>query len=104
VEVLVMLHARGRRFLAVISAGLLIAACGGQNPAASGAPSGGAAGSASAATAEQPTRPVEFVISTAPGGGSDIYARFMQGVIEKNKLSPQPVQPVNKEGGVHVRL
>ena len=23
----------------------------------------------------------------------------MQGVIEKNKLSPQPVQPVNKEGG-----
>ena len=94
-----MLHARGRRFLAVISAGLLIAACGGQNPAASGAPSGGAAGSASAATAEQPTRPVEFVISTAPGGGSDIYARFMQGVIEKNKLSPQPVQPVNKEGG-----
>ena len=51
------------------------------------------------ATAQQPTRPVEFVISTAPGGGSDIYARFMQGVIEKNKLSPQPVNPVNKEGG-----
>jgi tripartite-type tricarboxylate transporter receptor subunit TctC len=42
---------------------------------------------------------VEFVISTAPGGGSDIYARFMQGVMDKAKLTPQPVTPVNKEGG-----
>ena len=65
------------------SAVLTLAACGG-----AGTP----------ASATQPTRPVEFVISTAPGGGSDLYARFMQGVIEKNKLSPQPVQPVNKEG------
>lgn len=47
----------------------------------------------------QPTRPIEFVISTEPGGGSDIYARFMQGIMEKNKLSPQPVLPVNKPGG-----
>src|SRR5919198_819799 len=73
--------------------------CGGQNPAASGPPSGAPAARASAGTAEQPTRPVEFVISTAPGGGSDIYARFMQGVMEKAKLTPQPVTPVNKEGG-----
>src|SRR3989442_4146015 len=51
------------------------------------------------ATPENPTRPVEFVISTTPGGGSDIYARFMLGVIEKAKLSPQPVNPVNKDGG-----
>src|ERR687887_21277 len=74
-------------------------ACGGQNPAASGPPSGAPAARASAGTAEQPTRPVEFVISTAPGGGSDIYDRFMQGVMEKSKLTPQPVTPVNKEGG-----
>lgn len=46
-----------------------------------------------------PTRAIEFVISTAPGGGSDIYARKMQGIIEKNKLSPQPYLPVNKPGG-----
>src|SRR5438105_9635845 len=63
-------------------------------PSAGGGTAGGAA-----TTAQQPTRPVEFVISTAPGGGSDIYARFMQGVMEKNKLSSQPVTPVNKEGG-----
>jgi putative tricarboxylic transport membrane protein len=46
-----------------------------------------------------PTHAIEFVISTAPGGGSDIYARAMQGIIEKNKLSPQPYLPVNKDGG-----
>ncbi len=79
-----------RSFFALLVATLLaVSAC---RPVAAPAPTGGAA-------AVQPTRPVEFVISTAPGGGSDIYARFMQGVMEKNKLSPQPVQPVNKEGG-----
>src|SRR5438128_12649402 len=91
-----MTQARAKRLLALVSATLILgAACGG-TPAASSAPSTSASG---AATLEQPTRPVEFVISTAPGGGSDIYARAMQGIIEKNKLSPQPVQPVNKEGG-----
>ncbi|MBI1800647.1 MAG: tripartite tricarboxylate transporter substrate binding protein [Chloroflexi bacterium] len=65
---------------------LLAVACG---PAAPSGP----------ATAASPTRPVEFVISTEPGGGSDIYARFIQGVIEKNKLSPQPFLAVNKPGG-----
>lgn len=60
-------------------------------------PSPSAATSATASVV--PTRPVEFVISTAPGGGSDIYARAMATIIENNKLSPQPVQPLNKEGG-----
>jgi tripartite-type tricarboxylate transporter receptor subunit TctC len=47
----------------------------------------------------QPNHPVEFVISTAPGGGSDIYARAMATIIETQKFSPQPVTPLNKEGG-----
>jgi putative tricarboxylic transport membrane protein len=42
---------------------------------------------------------VEFVISTNPGGGSDIYARYIIGVIEKNGLSSQPFLPVNRDGG-----
>src|SRR5437762_11855991 len=46
-----------------------------------------------------PTHPVEFVISTAPGGGSDLCARAMATIIENKKLSPQPVTPLNKEGG-----
>ena|SRR2546425_984706 len=72
-----------RRGVAVLATALItLAACGGGT-----------------ATPENPTRPVEFVISTTPGGGSDIYARFMLGVIEKAKLSPQPVNPVNKDGG-----
>ncbi|MDQ2952855.1 MAG: tripartite tricarboxylate transporter substrate-binding protein, partial [Chloroflexota bacterium] len=96
-EVTVMLHSSIRRLSGLLGAGLLLgAACGG-TPAASSAPSTSAA--PSGAAFEQPKRAVEFVISTAPGGGSDIYARTMQGIIEKLKLSPQPVQPVNKEGG-----
>ena len=55
--------------------------------------------SPAASAAVQPSRPVEFVISTAPGGGSDIYARAMQAIIANKNLSSQPVQPVNKEGG-----
>jgi putative tricarboxylic transport membrane protein len=46
-----------------------------------------------------PTQPIEFVIQTSPGGGSDQYARFWIGIIEKHKLSPQPIIPVNKPGG-----
>jgi len=87
-----------RRLLATLGAGMLVAtACGGGAAAPSPTPS--AAESASASTMTQPTRPVEFVISTAVGGGSDIYARAMQAIIEESKLSPQPVQPTNKEGG-----
>src|SRR5215213_6435938 len=78
----------GRLVAVVTAVGVFVAGC---------APTGG--GAAGAGAAQQPSRPVEFVISTAPGGGSDIYARFMQGVMEKAKLSPQPVTPVNKEGG-----
>jgi tripartite-type tricarboxylate transporter receptor subunit TctC len=93
-----MWRVTGRRFLAAVGAAMLVAtACGGG--AAAPSPSPSTATSASVATVTQPTKPIEFVISTAPGGGSDIYARAMAGIIEKNKLSPQPVQPVNKEGG-----
>jgi len=45
------------------------------------------------------TKPVEFVCHAAPGGGSDIMARMMQTVIEKEKLCPQPVTVVNRPGG-----
>lgn len=93
-----MSHSSFGRLVSLLGAGLLVAAaCGGTAPAATATPQGSA--DASVAAFEQPKRPVEFVISTAPGGGSDIYARKMQGVIETLKLSPQPVQPVNKEGG-----
>jgi tripartite-type tricarboxylate transporter receptor subunit TctC len=78
---------------------LVATACGGGATTASPTPAASTAASASVETMTQPTRPVEFVISTAVGGGSDIYARAMQAIIEEQKFSPQPVQPVNKEGG-----
>ena len=93
-----MWRVTGKRFVTILGSVLLVAtACGGG--AAAPSPSASVAASATAETMTQPTKPIEFVISTAPGGGSDIYARAMAGIIEKNKLSPQPVQPVNKEGG-----
>src|SRR2546428_2820839 len=94
-----MSHSGARRFLAIIGAGILVGVACAPAPAATQAPTAAGSAAPSAATVEQPSRPVEFVISTAPGGGSDIYARAMQGIIEKNKFSPQPVQPLNKEGG-----
>ena len=46
-----------------------------------------------------PTRPIEFIIQTSPGGGSDTYARLWIGIIEKYGLSPVPITPVNMPGG-----
>jgi len=94
-----MWRVTGRRFVTILGAVMLVAtACGG-GATASPTPAASTAASASVETMTQPTRPVEFVISTRVGGGSDIYARTMQAIIEEQKLSPQPVQPVNKEGG-----
>ncbi len=47
----------------------------------------------------EPERPIEFVIQTPPGGGSDIYTRIWLGVIDEQNLSPVPVTPVNMPGG-----
>ena len=47
----------------------------------------------------KPKKPIEFVIMAGKGGGADKMARFMQSIIEKNKLSPKPLSPVNKPGG-----
>lgn len=53
-----------------------------------------------AAEAEwKPRKPVEFVIMAGKGGGADRLGRYIQGLIEKHKLSPRPFIPVNKGGG-----
>ena len=74
-----------RTIVGLVTAMLVVAACGG-----AAGPGGG--------TAFTPTRPSEFVISTGPGGGSDTYARLWIGIMDKEKLTAQPVTPVNKEG------
>lgn len=47
----------------------------------------------------EPTKAVEFVVPAGTGGGADQMARFLQGVIVKNKLMKQPMIVVNKAGG-----
>jgi len=85
------------RTAAILAAALVtLSACATAN-APSATPT--SSGSSSAAAVIQPSHPIEFVISTAPGGGSDLYARAMATIIENKKLSPQPVTPLNKEGG-----
>ncbi|RDJ23215.1 tripartite tricarboxylate transporter substrate binding protein [Bosea caraganae] len=54
---------------------------------------------AGAAQAWQPTKPVEFVVTSGPGGGTDNFARVIQSIITKNKLFDQPIVVVNKGGG-----
>ncbi len=51
------------------------------------------------AGAYQPTRPVEVVVHTGPGGGSDLLARAVAAMIEKEHLLPVRMQVVNKTGG-----
>ena len=46
-----------------------------------------------------PSRPVELVVHTALGGGSDVFARAVIEMAEKEKLLPQPLRVVNKTAG-----
>ena len=47
----------------------------------------------------QPTKTVEFVVPAGTGGGADQMARFIQGIVTKNKLMGQSMVVVNKSGG-----
>src|SRR4051812_15419710 len=46
-----------------------------------------------------PTKTVDVIVHTGPGGGSDLLARAMAQMIEKEKLVPVRMQVVNKPGG-----
>ena len=46
-----------------------------------------------------PTKPVDVIVHTGPGGGSDVLARAMVTMMEKEKLVPVRMQVVNKPGG-----
>jgi putative tricarboxylic transport membrane protein len=57
------------------------------------------AGAAPACAAWQPQKPIEFVATAGPGGGTDNLARAVQNIVTKYKLTDQPVVVVNKAGG-----
>jgi putative tricarboxylic transport membrane protein len=58
-----------------------------------------AAPALASAQAFQPTRPVEIVVHNAPGGGSDVLARFINTLLEKQKLIPVRSHVNNRPGG-----
>lgn len=57
------------------------------------------AGSFGAARAWEPTKPIEFIVTSGAGGGTDNFARLVQSIITKHKLTAQPIVVVNKGGG-----
>jgi putative tricarboxylic transport membrane protein len=47
----------------------------------------------------KPARPLEFIVHGGPGSGVDVTARFVNGLLEKEKLLPVRSVVVNKSGG-----
>jgi putative tricarboxylic transport membrane protein len=60
---------------------------------------GSALAPAPALAAWEPTRPIEFIIPAGTGGGADIMARTIQGIVTKHNLTKQPMVVINKSGG-----
>jgi putative tricarboxylic transport membrane protein len=58
-----------------------------------------AGGNAVAADAWKPTKPIQIIVPSAPGGGLDLVARTLQNVITQQKLSDQPITVLNRPGG-----
>ena len=46
-----------------------------------------------------PSRPIELVVHTSPGGGTDIIARVVAEIMTREKLVNQPVNVINRPGG-----
>ena len=47
----------------------------------------------------RPSRPIELVVHSALGGGSDVFAREVVAMAEREKLLTQPIRIVNKTAG-----
>jgi putative tricarboxylic transport membrane protein len=47
----------------------------------------------------KPTKPVDIIVHTGPGGGNDLLARAVVTMMEQEKLVPVRMQVLNKPGG-----
>jgi putative tricarboxylic transport membrane protein len=70
-----------RRAIAILAAGLTASA-----PLAS-------------AQGFKPSKPIEIVVHSGPGGGNDVLARTISNIADKEKLLPMRLQVLNKPGG-----
>ncbi|MBC7780765.1 MAG: tripartite tricarboxylate transporter substrate binding protein [Proteobacteria bacterium] len=50
-------------------------------------------------SAFKPSRPIELIVHTGPGGGNDVLGRAIAQIVEKEKLLGVRIQVVNKPGG-----
>jgi len=46
-----------------------------------------------------PEKPITLIVQSSAGGGSDLFARTLAAIFEKEKLLPQPIVVENKPGG-----
>jgi putative tricarboxylic transport membrane protein len=46
-----------------------------------------------------PSKPIEFVVHTSPGGGTDVFARAVTDILMREKLISQPLLVANRTGG-----
>ena len=46
-----------------------------------------------------PTKPIDLIVHTGAGGGSDVFTRVVADIIAKDKLLPVPTMILNKAGG-----
>ena len=49
-----------------------------------------------------PSRPIEFVVHTSPGGGTDVFARAITEMLAREKLITQPMLVANRVGGGNI--
>ncbi|RWQ39890.1 MAG: hypothetical protein E5Y88_19310 [Mesorhizobium sp.] len=59
----------------------------------------GLGGAVSAQSAYTPTNDVDMILSYAPGGGLDLFARKVIDIIREEKLAPITIKPENRSGG-----
>ena len=51
------------------------------------------------ANAEYPEKPIEIIVHSSPGGGSDLFARQVAMLLEKEGIVKQKINVVNRTGG-----
>lgn len=59
----------------------------------------GAALGTGAATAQVFSKPIEFIVHTSPGGGTDLFARAVTDFLAREKMLAQPLIVSNRPGG-----
>lgn len=58
-----------------------------------------ALGAAAVSAQPYPSKPIEFVVHVNPGGGTDVFARLVTEIMNREKLVSQPLVVQNRPGG-----